>query len=46
MSDPLFFLHTSVFDQCDHRVSAAKCEEADLREGQKEIEDYIQFPAQ
>ena len=37
MSDPLLLLYAGVFDQCEHGISAAEGEQANLRKGQKEI---------
>ena len=37
VGDPLLLLYTGVFDQRNHGITAAECEQADLRKGQKEI---------
>jgi peptide methionine sulfoxide reductase MsrA len=38
VGDPLLFFNADVFDQRNHGITAAKSEQADLREGQKQFQ--------
>ena len=43
MGDPLLLLYTGILNQCDHGISAAEGEQANLRKGQEENQSNVHF---